>query len=168
MCDPSGLTLPYSKRSRPPRTQQMRRRRRKLRAKRRLPKARRRSTTRTRSSRRTITKIMKKTYTAAQDAPVADQYAVAKDQLTAALAGRDTLGSSGGNNALAMLSKTNADTQAQIGQTPPTRPTRYGPTSTIPRTACTRKTPPQRTRWPPHRTHRPLRRLSSRRNRCRP
>jgi len=60
-------------------------------------------------------KNYEKTYTAAQDAPVADQYAVAKDQLTAALAGRDTLGSSGGNNALAMLSKTNADTQAQIG-----------------------------------------------------
>ena len=56
-----------------------------------------------------------KTYTAAQDAPLADQYGIAKDKLTAALAGRDTLGSSGGNEALAQLDKTNQDAQASIG-----------------------------------------------------
>lgn len=55
------------------------------------------------------------TYTAAQDAPLADQYGIAKDQLTAALAGRDTLESSGGANALSQLDKTNEDAQAQIG-----------------------------------------------------
>ncbi len=56
-----------------------------------------------------------KTYTAAQDAPLADQYGIAKDSLTAALAGRDTLGSSSGNNAMAQLDKTNEDAQASIG-----------------------------------------------------
>lgn len=56
-----------------------------------------------------------KTYTAAQDAPLADQYGIAKDSLTAALAGRDTLGGSSGNNALAQLDKTNEDAQASIG-----------------------------------------------------
>lgn len=56
-----------------------------------------------------------KAYTAAQDAPLADQYGIAKDQLTAALAGRDTLGSSSGNNAIAQLDKTNEDAQGQIG-----------------------------------------------------
>lgn len=56
-----------------------------------------------------------KTYTAAQDAPLADQYGIAKDKLTAALAGRDVLESSGGANALSQLDKTNQDAQAQIG-----------------------------------------------------
>lgn len=56
-----------------------------------------------------------KTYTAAQDAPLADQYGIAKDSLTAALAGRDTLGSTSGNNALSQLDKTNEDAQASIG-----------------------------------------------------
>lgn len=56
-----------------------------------------------------------KAYTAAQDAPLADQYGIAKDSLTAALAGRDTLGSSSGNNAQAQLDKTNEDAQASIG-----------------------------------------------------
>lgn len=56
-----------------------------------------------------------KAYTAAQDAPLADQYGIAKDSLTAALAGRDTLGSSSGNNALAQLDKTNEDAQGSIG-----------------------------------------------------
>ena len=56
-----------------------------------------------------------KTYAAAQDAPLADQYGIAKDSLTAALAGRDTLGSSSGNNAIAQLDKTNEDAQASIG-----------------------------------------------------
>lgn len=56
-----------------------------------------------------------KAYTASQDAPLADQYGLAKDQLTAALAGRDTLESTGGANALSQLDKTNEDAQAQIG-----------------------------------------------------
>jgi hypothetical protein len=56
-----------------------------------------------------------KSYTAAQDAPLADQYGIAKDQLTAALAGRDTLESTGGINALSQLDKTNQDAQAGIG-----------------------------------------------------
>lgn len=56
-----------------------------------------------------------KSYTDAQNAPLADQYGIAKDQLNAALAGRDTLGSSSGNNAMANLDKTNEDAQAGIG-----------------------------------------------------
>lgn len=56
-----------------------------------------------------------KSYTAAQDAPLADQYGIAKDKLTAALAGRDTLESTGGINALSQLDKTNEDAQGQIG-----------------------------------------------------
>src|SRR5438128_995912 len=44
-----------------------------------------------------------KAYTAAQDAPLADQYSIAKDKLTAALAGRDTLESTGGINAISQL-----------------------------------------------------------------
>jgi hypothetical protein len=56
-----------------------------------------------------------KSYTAAQDAPLADQYGIAKDKLTAALAGRDTLESTGGINALSQLDKTNEDAQASIG-----------------------------------------------------
>src|SRR4051812_33797147 len=55
-----------------------------------------------------------KTYTDAQNAPLADQYGIAKDKLVAALAGRDTLESTGGINAVSQLDKTNQDAQAQI------------------------------------------------------
>ena len=56
-----------------------------------------------------------KAYTAAQDAPLADQYGIAKDKMVAALAGRDTLESTAGANSLAQLDKTNEDAQANIG-----------------------------------------------------
>lgn len=56
-----------------------------------------------------------KTYTTAQNGGLADQYAIAKDKLVAALAGRDTLESTGGANAISQLDKTNQDAQAQIG-----------------------------------------------------
>lgn len=56
-----------------------------------------------------------KSYTDAQNAPLADQYGIAKDKLTAALAGRDTLESTGGINAMSQLDKTNEDAQASIG-----------------------------------------------------
>lgn len=56
-----------------------------------------------------------KTYTDAQNAPLADQYGIAKDKLIASLAGRDTLESTGGANELGQLDKTNANAQAGIG-----------------------------------------------------
>lgn len=56
-----------------------------------------------------------KTYTTAQNGELADQYGIAKDKLIAALAGRDTLESTGGANAISQLDKTNQDAQAQIG-----------------------------------------------------
>jgi hypothetical protein len=56
-----------------------------------------------------------KTYTTAQNGGLADQYGIAKDKLVAALAGRDTLESTGGANAISQLDKTNQDAQAQIG-----------------------------------------------------
>jgi hypothetical protein len=56
-----------------------------------------------------------KTYTTAQNGGLADQYGIAKDKLIAALAGRDTLESTGGANAISQLDKTNQDAQAQIG-----------------------------------------------------
>jgi hypothetical protein len=56
-----------------------------------------------------------KSYIDAQDAPLADQYGIAKDKLISALAGRDTLESTAGANAFGQLDKTNADAQAKIG-----------------------------------------------------
>ncbi len=54
-------------------------------------------------------------YKDAQNAPLADQYGIAKDKLIAALAGRDTLESTGGINAMSQLNKTNEDAQGSIG-----------------------------------------------------
>lgn len=55
-----------------------------------------------------------KAYEDAYDPQLADQYGIAKDQLTAALAGNGMGQSSVGNNAQAQLFKTNASQQAQI------------------------------------------------------
>lgn len=54
------------------------------------------------------------TYKNNYDPQLADQYGIAKDKLTAALAGRDTLESSVGANSLAQLDKTNENAQTDI------------------------------------------------------
>lgn len=56
-----------------------------------------------------------KAYTGAYDPQVADQYNIARDKLTATLAGNGTLGGSVGNNSMAQLDKTRANEEATIG-----------------------------------------------------
>ena len=57
----------------------------------------------------------KSTYTGYYNPQIADQYAEARGKLTAALAGRGTLESTIGANALGRVDKQKADAEAQIG-----------------------------------------------------
>jgi hypothetical protein len=73
-----------------------------------------------------------------------EQYGIAKDKLTSIMAGRDTLDSTAGANAIAQQSKTYNNTQADIANKATDASNNLRPPSTAPRASST----PRTRAWP--------------------